>query len=446
MIHIAKPPALYCLLTLLAGVGAVGCVSAPVKSEQTFSGTLEDGALWQAKVPDKWNGTLLLYGHGYGRKAGLPDVAPKQSEAFLLANGYALAASQYPEAGWSVEKAIPSQLLALQQFRNDAGAPERIIAWGSSMGGLITSAIAQRHADQVDGTISLCASSYGALPMMDTALDGAFVFTRLLFPGENIPLTGRGHDRETVERLITSMEDNQQDPRWQARAVLAGVLGGLPDWTIPGSEAPETPDAIAQHMMAAVKMGLFLPRGDQERRAGGSFSSNTGVDYRTLLDASGRKSLVEAVYQKAGLSLSDDLRTLEKAQRIASVPGAVSYMADNFTPDGVITKPMLAMHTTGDGMTSPSLQTNYLQLLKSQSDPGLSSALWVERAGHCTFTPEELLISVETLENRLESGTWQSPARAPGTAFTDAVVLPLPRWCAENRQACQSLTTSGDHK
>src|ERR1044071_7283341 len=73
------------------------------------------GAPYRIRVPEVWNGTLLIFAHGYRDKADHPgeidnrnaDVAPNAAlEGPLLAQGYALAGSAYKDNGWSVGDAI----------------------------------------------------------------------------------------------------------------------------------------------------------------------------------------------------------------------------------------------------------------------------------------------------------------------------------------------------
>src|SRR6516164_7201761 len=56
------------------------------------TGTLPDGAGWVADVPAQWNGTLLLYSHGFGFLTA-EDAPDPATSAALLARGYALAGS-----------------------------------------------------------------------------------------------------------------------------------------------------------------------------------------------------------------------------------------------------------------------------------------------------------------------------------------------------------------
>src|SRR4029450_14131479 len=71
------------------------------------------GAPYRIRVPETWNGALLVYVHGYRDKADHPgevdnrnaDVAPNGAlEAALLAQGYALAGSAFKDNGWAIDE------------------------------------------------------------------------------------------------------------------------------------------------------------------------------------------------------------------------------------------------------------------------------------------------------------------------------------------------------
>ena len=52
--------------------------SGPDSDAYSLSGTLASGAQWKARVPRHWNGTLLLYSHGYSPTLRPPELAPPQ--------------------------------------------------------------------------------------------------------------------------------------------------------------------------------------------------------------------------------------------------------------------------------------------------------------------------------------------------------------------------------
>jgi hypothetical protein len=237
---------------------------------------------------------------------------------------------------------------------------------------------------------------------------------------------------------------------------LASVLGGLPGWTQPDSARPAADDFETQaaEMAASFVMGVFLPRAEQEQRAGGVFSWNTGIDYRAQLERSGRRPLVEHMYALAGLDLEADLDRLDAAPRIAADPEAAAYMMRNATPSGEIGVPVLSLHTIGDGLTSPSLQAGYLVAVQRAGRGALATAVWNERAGHCSSSAGEMLAALEALEARLDTGRWSiSPemlnaaavaagaaAQPPATpTFIAHSPAPLMRPCADQPGACPGL-------
>lgn len=93
------------VLVLAGAVASLFSVAtpAPAAAVRSFTGTI-DGAPYQVEVPQPWNGTLVLWSHGYeapnSRPQALPADAPDdESRAWLLGGGYALAASAYSRQG-----------------------------------------------------------------------------------------------------------------------------------------------------------------------------------------------------------------------------------------------------------------------------------------------------------------------------------------------------------
>lgn len=402
------------IMLTLAGAGLVWS-SAQAQQAGEVS-TLPSGARWQAERPANWNGTLLLWSRGYSMKAGDPEIAPAPVRAALLAAGYALAGSDYGSGGWALEQAVPAQIATVKAFAARYGKPKRVIGWGYSMGGLVTTALAERKGARViDGGIAMCASIGGAVGMMNMGLDGAFAFRTLVAPDAGIELVAIAQDdRANGQRVAEAVAAAGKTPEGRARMALAGVLGGLPGWATRGSAEPGADDGEAQaaELASSIVMGLFMPRNDQEKRAGGAFSWNTGVDYRAQLALSGRRGLIETLYRKAGLDLDADLARLNAAPRAAAAPKAVRYMMAHYAPNARPQVPLLAVQAKGDGATSPSMQQAYAEA----APPSRFASLWLNQAGHCGFAAPDLLAALRHLEARLESGRWPVPA-APFVAY-----------------------------
>lgn len=384
---------------------------------------LLSGAHWNAEVATNWNGTLLLWSRGYSPKLGPPEVAARGLRETLLAEGYALAGSNYGAAGWALEQAVPAQRDTIAAFAAVYGKPKRVIAWGHSMGGLVSTALAEQRPAAVDGALAMCASIGGAVGMMNMALDGAYAFRTLIAPNADIRLVNVDDDRANGRRVADALETAMQTPAGRARIALAGLLAGIPGWTSADRPEPADTDYDAQleEIARSFAMGVFLPRSDQESRAGGAFSWNTGIDYRRQLARSGRRAMVEALYRKAGADLEGDLARLNAGARINAEPKAVDYMLRHYTPTARPQVPLVAVQAIGDGLTSPSLQRAYAEAARGRD----VRSLYVHAAGHCSFKPEVTLAAIRHLDQRLRTGRWG----ATPAAFVAHTPPPMLRPC-----------------
>jgi hypothetical protein len=167
-------------------------------------------------------------------------------------------------------------------------------------------------------------------------------------------------------------------------------------------------------------MGVFVPRTDQERRAGGITSWNTGVAYGVQLQRSGLMPLVRHFYREAGLNLDADLQRLASAPRIAADPRAVAYIRANYVPSGQLRIPMLTLQAVGDGVTIPAIHGGLQAIVDAAGHRRELAQLWVDGAGHCTFTPAEMIAALKTLELRIESGRWSLSPKHVGRRATDS--------------------------
>jgi hypothetical protein len=63
----------------------------------------------------------------------------------------------------------------------------------------------------------------------------------------------------------------------------------------------------------------------------------------------------------------------------------------------------------------------YASVVQTAGNGRLLRQIFVQRAGHCTFTPAERIIAIQTLVGRLDSGHWLSVS--PGTLDAEAADL-----------------------
>jgi pimeloyl-ACP methyl ester carboxylesterase len=383
---------------------------------QTFKGTLKGGAKFLIEVPPNWNGTLFLYSHGYvvpGSPNPATDVGDPLTGAFLLANGFALAGSSYATTGWAIHEALPDQIATLDIFNELVGQPSRTIAWGHSLGGIITAGLIQRYPRRFDAAQPMCGVLSGGVATWNTALDAEFAFSTLLAQGtglQDVGITDPAKNLGIAEAVLAAA---QATPQGRARLALASALGDTPGWFTPLSPEPAPNDfndrENNQFLWSEVVdfPFVFAFRAELEARAGGNASWNTGVDYRKQLHRSANFLEVWALYQQAGLSLDADLDTLNNAPRISADPGAVEYLSQNIIFNGDIHIPVLTMHTTGDGLVINENEEAYKDVVREAGNGRFLRQTFVSRAGHCSFTPAETLAAVSVLLNRLGTGDWR---------------------------------------
>jgi len=379
----------------------------------TQPGTLDDGATYLLECPaGKWNGTLFLYSHGYvvpGSPNPARDVGDPVTRAWLLASGFALAGSSYATTGWAI---LPDQIHTLDAFDSTYGTPTRTIAWGHSLGGIITAGLIQDYPNRFTAALPMCGVLAGGVATWNTALDSAFAFKELIDPSiQIVNITDPGN----LTNGEVAVAAAQATPQGRARLALVAALADTPGWFTPLSPEPAASDYAAQEANQflwdqQVDFPFALAfRAELEARAGGNPSWNAGVNYVEDLAKSADLEEVIALYHQAGLSLTEDLRTLNRAPRISADPAAVRYLAQNVAFDGDISIPVLTMHTTGDGLVVPENEQAYRSVVDRAGNGRLLRQIFVDRAGHCTFTPAETITAVQTLLNRLGTGHWNVP-------------------------------------
>jgi pimeloyl-ACP methyl ester carboxylesterase len=344
---------------------------------------------------------------------------------FLMSQGYAVAGSAYRSTGWAVEDALQDQMALLGYFDRTYGKPSQTIAWGHSLGGLITAGLVQRHPDRFAGALPMCGVLAGGVGVWNSSLDAAFVFKTLLAPDSTLRLVHITDPAANLAQAQAVLASAQGTSEGRARIALVAAIADVPGWFTPGSPEPAASDFTsreANQFLWSQQVDFpfqFALRAELEARAGGNPSWNTGVDYRKLLRQSINRDEVQALYAAANLSLRDDLNALEEAARIAADGPAVGYLTRNIVFNGDIGEtPVLTMHTTGDGLVVNQDEQAYASVVE---DRQLLRQTFVHRAGHCTFTPAETIAAFSALERRISSGRWSG--LAPGELNAAAATL-----------------------
>ena len=408
------------------------CASPIVAGDTVLCGSLNDGATYLIEVPPHWNRTLFLYSHGYvvpGTSNPALDVGDPVTGAWLLTHGYALAGSSYAITGWAIAYALPDQISTLNIFKEQVGTPSQTIAWGHSLGGIITAGLIQDYPNSFNGALPMCGVLSGGVATWNVALDSAFAFQQLVDPSVQVVGITPTNATSNLDNAEVAAATAQASPQGRARLALAAALGDTPGWYTPLSPEPAATDYTTQEANqyqwdANVDFPfVFAFRSQLEYLAGGNPSWNTRVNFRRQLEKSADFAEVKALYKAAGLSLRTDLATLEAAPRISADPAAVRYLASNISFNGQISVPVLTMHTIGDGLVVPENEQAYAKVVSRAGNSALLRQIFVSRAGHCAFTPAETISAVQVLLARLRTGHWSRDALGSASLNARAAAL-----------------------
>ncbi|MDX3645909.1 alpha/beta hydrolase [Streptomyces sp. MB09-02B] len=400
---------------------------------ERLTGTLPDGAAWIADVPENWNGTLIVFSHGFG--VTVPQNAPREAVRLrLLEEGYALTGSSYDvsETLWALESAERDQVATVAAVTERIGEPTRTLSIGQSMGGLVNARLARSGAGGIDGALGLCGLVAGANDLHTYQLDGEYTIARLLLPDTPVKLVDFASDAEgatTGRQLTDAVVAAQKTPEGRARIALAAAYLNLPTWA-PGKERPAPGDReeqqaqqyawLAQGVLNRVEPARF----HVEKALGGNNSGNKGVDYARVLAGSQHAPLVKALYKKAGLDLRADLRDLTTNATITADPAAVAEGRRTSSAGQGLAVPLLNIHTTADDLVPVEQESRFATRVRASGDAAQLRQAYVERQGHCTFTTAETVAALHALESRLDTGRWGTSA-TPTSLQSAATALDL---------------------
>ena len=415
---------LFLLLGFLQTANAQQFITRPIE----LSGELV-GAPYRIRVPRGWNGTLLLYAHGYRDKADHPgevdnraaDVAPSAAlEPVLLAQGYALAGSAYRDNGWAVQEGIEDMKNLALFFRQRVGNPDNTILWGFSMGTVISFASIERYPELYDGALCACAVGAGSPQSWDSAGDLLLAYDQLFGVPQSWGTPGNVRndlDFETeVQPKLTAEVSNQANfPKFEFIRLVAGTPGrGI---------MPPAPPAFYPGWVFTDMFFTTEARAELERRARGPIVQNLNRNYN--LTAQEKAYLVSLGIPEP---IIDDWLVALNAQRNIFAPYySRFYLKRNAEYTGLIESPVLTLHTLYDPLVTVSQEREYAETVAAANRSNLLYQTYTNANGHCNFTGEQLVTSVIAINNWVVSGTRPTAANFPTTlGFLPESFVPPP--------------------
>jgi hypothetical protein len=383
-----------------ASPNSAGGVKGVQPGAQDLSGDL-DGAPYRIVVPARWNGTLLVFAHGY--RAPGPDadrtvpIAPMNADtALLLAEGYALAGTAYRANGWAIDVAVDDLDAVAQVFKANIAEPRLTVAWGESMGGLVVAGALEAHPDTFDGAVSLCGILGGGTNWWETngltlarAYDAAFGW-----PAEWGTAEAPRADLQFWTDVAPIAAGQIEDPAVRARWEFIRLVIGAP-----------MDDFYAGGALLAMSLAT-TGRVDLVARAGGQPLAAPDGGYRLPDD-------LRAALAFQGLDAPPLLAHMNAAAEAAGPPdpAARAWLAAHNDPVGAIRGPVLALHTQADTIVPSSNLAVYTDRVAAagNADWLLTGTAQVVGGGHCRFSTPQLSAAASLVDRWATSGDRPDP-------------------------------------
>jgi hypothetical protein len=379
-----------------------------------LSGEL-NGAPFRIRVPANWNGTLLVFAHGYRDKADHvgevdnrnADIAPNAAlEAPLLAQGYALAGSAYRDNGWAVEEAVQDLKDLTVMFRDTVAQPKQTIIWAVSLGTVITFKSMERFGGVYDGALCGCGTGAGATRIWDSGLAGYLAYDVVLDAPDAWGTVGEvrndiDFETDVFPKLFAEVANPLNFPKFEFIRLVAGIPGrGI---------VPPPPPAFFPGWVFTDFFFITEARAELQRRAGGPYVQNLNQAYS--LTAAERAYLVSLGVPGA---VVDGWLAQMNARRNITAPAAPrNYVHHNADYSGKIKHPVLTMHTTLDPLVIVANESAYAETIAAAGRSNLLFQTYTNGNGHCAFTGPQLLTAVSAIDNWVRTGVRPTAAQFP---------------------------------
>jgi hypothetical protein len=346
---------------------------------------VHNGAGYRIEVPANWNGSLVLWAHGF-RGTGLElTVDNHPLRLFLLANGYAWAASSYSRNDYDPAQGAKDTHALGQYFNGRFGKPARTYITGASMGGHVVGVMAEQWPRSYAGAMPIC-GVLGDYELFDFFIDFNVAAQTLSGVGKTFP-----YDADYLATTVPA-----------TKAAL-------------GPAFPFALNAAGQNFKSLVQLrsGGVRPLFEQGwlfwNGVAGDFLFGLGVGDGTLPRQPGvGVDNADIVYQfdtNPALSGAETLFN-STVQRVVADPQARHRNGLSNVPPttGDLRIPMLTIHTLGDLFVPFHNEQVYAARVAAKGN----SDLLVQRAtrdyGHCAFTPVELVRTFTDLVQWVEGG------------------------------------------
>ena len=391
-----------------------------------LSGELH-GAPFRIRVPEVWNGTLLIFAHGYRDKADHPgeidnrnaDVAPSAAlEAPLLAQGFALAGSAYKDNGWAVGDAIQDTKNLALFFKANVAKPQRTIIVAASLGTFVGYKSMEQFNGIYDGALCLCSAGAGATRLWDSGVPLYLAYDVVFGIPPSWGTVGEvrndiDFDTEVLAKLVPELSNIANFPKFEFIRLVAKNPGrGI---------TPPPPPAFFPGWALTDFFFVTEARAELQRRAGGPIVQNLDQEYSL--------TAAEMAYL-AGIGLPGPvvdawLAQMNARRNIEAKESARNYVRNNTDFNGKIKNPVLTVHTIVDPLLVVANDRAYAELNASVNREELLFQTFTTGIGHCNLTGPQILTSIGAIDLWVRTGVRPTAAQFPAAlGFNNAFVPP----------------------
>lgn len=386
----------------LAGVGGAKLY------QGTYPG-IQGLASYAAEVPDNWNGTLIMFTHGYaGTGAELRVQTPPLRE-YWLSQGYAWAASSYSANYYDVRAGVEDTNALALQFPALTGQarPKDYLIVGFSMGGHVAAAAVEA---ETQATARNRVRYAAAMPMCGV-LDEEYEFQWLGdYTQAAARLAGFGEAtypaanfQKNLPAIKAALFTDTSGPLWQVNDGQGARLRALAK-QLTGGERPVFDLGFRVGALQNAVLGTGGSDGTLNGVLARNFYSNAGLSYRWTGDAA--PTAEEAAFNAA-------------LPRVSADPGANAQRYDGLRwlprVNGEISVPVLTLHTLGDFYVPFRHEQLYNRAVAQNGQSGLLVQRAIRAPGHCDFAAPELVEGFNDLV------AWQKTGQKPAG---DDVITP----------------------
>ena len=349
-------------------LAVVAGFAVPAVADEIVDGSTGPGSVYRLIRPTNWNGTLLLYAHGYVSPEAPVGISPDAQlvASLVVPQGFAVAISSFSENGWVVKDGTQRTHQLLGLFTSKFGQPARVYVAGASMGGLIAIRLAETYPNEFTGLLPACAVAGGLTRQYDYVMNVRVLFD-VFYPNVlqwspiDVP-SGLNPVQDIIAPAVAAMTSNPSG---------AGAIAAVAQTPVPFANPAELFESITTALVTSASYPQIL-----ELTHGQPYFDNSATQYTGALDAQ-TLALINAT-----------------VQRFSGSPAARNLLAHDYTPTGDLRMPALTLSTFRDPVIPGFHRTIYGQLVAAAGNADLlvqrNVAGTAGGYGHCTFTPQEL--------------------------------------------------------